>query len=99
VSREAAFMVNNWILLFSAFFVLFATMFPTLSEAIRHERLTVATTFFDQWMLPIGLLMLLLTVSVRCSHGASRRSSTCATSSCFQPGSGSWSAASWSRSA
>src|SRR5439155_25823432 len=28
VSREAAFLVNNWILLFSAFFVLFATMFP-----------------------------------------------------------------------
>ena len=35
LSREAAFMVNNWILLFSAFFVLFATMFPTLSEAVR----------------------------------------------------------------
>ncbi|HEX6976404.1 MAG TPA: cytochrome c biogenesis protein CcsA, partial [Vicinamibacterales bacterium] len=29
VSREAAFLINNWILLFSAFFVLFATMFPT----------------------------------------------------------------------
>ena len=29
VSREAAFLANNWILLFSAFFVLFATMFPT----------------------------------------------------------------------
>src|SRR5436853_862759 len=27
-SREAAFLVNNWILLFSAVFVLFATMFP-----------------------------------------------------------------------
>ena len=35
VSREAAFLANNWILLFSAFFVLFATMFPTLSEAVR----------------------------------------------------------------
>ena len=34
VSREAAFLANNWILLFSAFFVLFATMFPTLSEAV-----------------------------------------------------------------
>src|SRR5438093_4162290 len=34
LSREAAFMVNNWVLLFSALFVLFATMFPTLSEAI-----------------------------------------------------------------
>jgi cytochrome c-type biogenesis protein CcmF len=31
--REAAFLVNNWILLFAALFVLFATMFPTLSEA------------------------------------------------------------------
>ncbi|HEY1304883.1 MAG TPA: cytochrome c-type biogenesis CcmF C-terminal domain-containing protein [Vicinamibacterales bacterium] len=61
ISREAAFMVNNWILLFSAFFVLFATMFPTLSQAIRHERLTVATTFYNTWMLPIGLSMLLLT--------------------------------------
>jgi cytochrome c-type biogenesis protein CcmF len=61
VSREAAFMVNNWILLFSAFFVLFATMFPTLSHAIRGERVTVATTFYNTWMLPIGLTMLLLT--------------------------------------
>ena len=34
MSREAAFLVNNWILLFSALFVLFATMFPTLSEAV-----------------------------------------------------------------
>jgi cytochrome c-type biogenesis protein CcmF len=40
-SREAAFLVNNWILLFAALFVLFATMFPTLSEAITGERLTV----------------------------------------------------------
>ena len=32
-SREAAFLANNWVLLFAAFFVLFATMFPTLSEA------------------------------------------------------------------
>src|SRR6266851_10170797 len=30
LSREAAFMVNNWVLLFAALFVLFATMFPTL---------------------------------------------------------------------
>jgi cytochrome c-type biogenesis protein CcmF len=61
VSREAAFMLNNWILLFSAFFVLFATMFPTLSEAVRGERLTVGPPFFNQWMLPVGLTLLLLT--------------------------------------
>jgi cytochrome c-type biogenesis protein CcmF len=61
LSREAAFLYNNWILLFSAFFVLFATMFPTLSEAITGERITVAAPFFNQWMVPIGLTMLLLT--------------------------------------
>jgi cytochrome c-type biogenesis protein CcmF len=60
-SREAAFLANNWILLFSAFFVLFATMFPTLSEAIRGERLTVGPPFFNKWMLPIGLVLLTLT--------------------------------------
>ncbi len=61
VSREAAFLANNWILLFSAFFVLFATMFPTLSEAVTGERLTVAAPFFNRWMLPIGLMLLTLT--------------------------------------
>ena len=61
VSREAAFLVNNWILLFSAFFVLFATMFPTLSEAVRGQRLTVGPPFFNMWMRPIGLALLVLT--------------------------------------
>ena len=61
VSREAAFLANNWILLFSAFFVLFATMFPTLSETVTGERLTVGPPFFNKWMLPIGLTLLALT--------------------------------------
>lgn len=61
LSREAAFLANNWVLLFSALFVLFATMFPTLSEALTGERLTVGPPFFNRWMLPIGLALLLLT--------------------------------------
>ncbi|HYT66454.1 MAG TPA: cytochrome c-type biogenesis CcmF C-terminal domain-containing protein [Vicinamibacterales bacterium] len=60
-SREAAFLANNWILLFSAFFILFATMFPTLSEAVRGQRLTVGPPFFNTWMRPIGLALLVLT--------------------------------------
>jgi cytochrome c-type biogenesis protein CcmF len=60
-SREAAFLVNNWILLFAAMFVLFGTMFPTLSEAVTGERLTVAAPFFNKWMAPVGLALLLLT--------------------------------------
>jgi cytochrome c-type biogenesis protein CcmF len=61
MSREAAFLANNWILLFSAMFIVFATMFPTLSEAVTGTRLTVATPFFNKWMIPIGLVLLLLT--------------------------------------
>jgi cytochrome c-type biogenesis protein CcmF len=60
-SREAAFLVNNWILLFAAMFVLFGTMFPTLSEAVTGERLTVAAPFFNKWMAPVGLALLVLT--------------------------------------
>ena len=60
-SREAAFLLNNWILLFSAFFILFATMFPTISEAVTGQRITVGPPFFSKWMIPIGLTLLLLT--------------------------------------
>src|SRR3954454_15798909 len=61
LSREAAFLVNNWVLLFAALFVLFGTMFPTLSEAVTGNRLTVAGPFFNKWMTPVGLVLLLLT--------------------------------------
>ena len=60
-SREAAFLANNWILLFSAFFILFATMFPTITEAVNGERITVGPPFFNQWMTPVGLVLLFLT--------------------------------------
>ncbi len=61
MSREAAFLLNNWILLFSAFFILFATLFPTLSEAVTGQRITVGPPFFNTWMVPIGLVLLFLT--------------------------------------
>src|SRR5580765_1687899 len=61
LSREAAFLVNTWVMLFAALFILFGTMFPTLSEAITGTRLTVAAPFFNKWMTPIGLILLFLT--------------------------------------
>ena len=61
MSREAAFLLNNWILLFCAFFVLFAVMFPTLTEAVTGERITLGPPFFNQWMPPIGLILMFLT--------------------------------------
>ena len=60
-SREAAFLLNNWVLLFAAFFILFATMFPTISEAVTGQRITVGPPFFNTWMVPIGLVLLMLT--------------------------------------
>jgi cytochrome c-type biogenesis protein CcmF len=60
-SREGAFLANNWILLFSAFFILFATLFPTITEAVSGERLTVGPPFFNKWMTPVGLMLLFLT--------------------------------------
>jgi len=59
-SREFAFLVNNWILLACAFFVLFATMFPTISEAIDGSRVSVGIEFFNKWMTPLGLVLLFL---------------------------------------
>ncbi len=59
-SREFAFLLNNWILLACAFFVLFATMFPTISEALDGSRVSVGPEFFNKWMTPFGLALLFL---------------------------------------
>ena len=61
ISREAAFVANNWILLIAAMLVLFGTMFPTISEMLTGNRLTVGPPFFNRWMAPLGLILLLLT--------------------------------------
>ena len=59
-SREFSFLMNNWILLGCAFFVLFATMFPTISEALDGSRVSVGIEFFNKWMTPLGLTLLFL---------------------------------------
>jgi cytochrome c-type biogenesis protein CcmF len=61
LSREFAFLINNWILLGAAFFILTATLFPTLSEWIMHDRITVGPPFFNRWMAPVGITLLFLT--------------------------------------
>jgi cytochrome c-type biogenesis protein CcmF len=61
LSRETAFLLNNWVLLFAAFFVLGATLWPTLTELLSHERATMSAPFFNRWMAPIGLVLLGLT--------------------------------------
>jgi cytochrome c-type biogenesis protein CcmF len=60
-SREAAFMVNNWILLLCAFIVLFLTLFPKISKLATGTEISVGPPVFNQWMVPAGLMLLFLT--------------------------------------
>src|SRR6185312_6835183 len=55
LSREYAFLLNNWILLGAALFILTATLFPTLSEWIAHDRITVGPPFFNTTMTALVL--------------------------------------------
>ncbi len=61
LSREGAFMLNNWLLLGATFAVLWGTVFPTLSEAMGNGRVAVGPEYFNRVMAPIGLLLLALT--------------------------------------
>lgn len=61
LSREGAFMLNNWLLLGGTFAVLWGTVFPTLSDALGNGRVAVGREYFDTVMAPIGLLLLALT--------------------------------------
>ena len=61
LSREAAYAAANWVFVLAALVVMFATLFPTLSEAISSERISVGAPFFNRWMVPIGIALLLLT--------------------------------------
>ena len=61
VSREAAFLYNNLVLVGIAFSVLWGTLFPVLSEWVRGSKITVGPPFFNTVNIPLGLLLLALT--------------------------------------
>jgi cytochrome c-type biogenesis protein CcmF len=61
VSREAAFLFNNLLLVGVAFSVLWGTLFPILSELVRGSKITVGPPFFNRVNVPLGLLLLALT--------------------------------------
>ncbi|MCA9534028.1 MAG: heme lyase CcmF/NrfE family subunit, partial [Myxococcales bacterium] len=60
LSREFAFLVNNWILLGMTVGVLGATLWPKISDWIYGEEATVGPPFFNEWMTPLGLALLFL---------------------------------------
>jgi len=61
LSREAAFLFNNLALVGIAFSVLWGTLFPILSEAVRGTKITVGPPFFNRVNVPLGLFLLALT--------------------------------------
>jgi len=60
LSREAAFVINNWALVGLMTFILTATIFPKLSEWLFHESIVVGPPFFNRWAAPLGLLVFFL---------------------------------------
>ena len=63
LSREAGFLYNNVILLTALFVIIWGTMYPTITEALFSERVSVTQVWFDKWMGPLGIIILFLTGS------------------------------------
>jgi cytochrome c-type biogenesis protein CcmF len=61
VSREASFLVNNWVFVAILFVVLSGTLFPVFTEAVRGVKTTVGPRFFNTMNAPLALLLLFLT--------------------------------------
>ncbi len=60
LSREAAFLVNNLLLLAIAFVTLWGTVYPLISELTSGEQITVARPFYDQVNGPLMLALVFL---------------------------------------
>jgi len=61
LSKESSFLFNNVLLLGITFAVLWGTLFPILSEWVRGTKITVTTSWFNHFNVPLGLALLALT--------------------------------------
>lgn len=61
LSKESAFVVNNIVLVGSAFIILWSTLFPSASELIIGTRIVVGPPFFNKILAPFGIVLLILT--------------------------------------
>jgi cytochrome c-type biogenesis protein CcmF len=59
ISREGSFLFNNLLLLGVMFATLWGTLFPLISNAVRHQTLTVGPPFYDQVNGPIFIVLIL----------------------------------------
>jgi cytochrome c-type biogenesis protein CcmF len=59
VSREGVFLLNNLLLVGLAFAILWGTLFPLLSQALRGQTMTVAAPFYNQVSGPLFAVLIL----------------------------------------
>src|SRR4051812_48885937 len=59
-SREAAFLLNNLVLVGLCFVVFWGTFFPLISEAVTGDKASVGPPWFDRYTVPLALLLVLL---------------------------------------
>ncbi|HET7637445.1 MAG TPA: cytochrome c-type biogenesis CcmF C-terminal domain-containing protein, partial [Ktedonobacteraceae bacterium] len=59
ISREGSFLLNNLLLVGITFATLWGTLFPLISNAVRHQTLTVGPPFYNQVNGPIFIVLIL----------------------------------------
>jgi len=60
LSREAVFLGNNLVLVGLCAVVFFGTFFPLISEALTGDRASVGPPWFNRYMVPLALVLVLL---------------------------------------
>jgi cytochrome c-type biogenesis protein CcmF len=60
LSREAAFLGNNLVLVGLAFVVFWGTFFPLISEALTGTKAAVGPPWFNRYTVPLALVLVLL---------------------------------------
>ena len=60
LSREFAFLLNNWVLLFMLVFIVTATVWPRISEWLLNQEATLSPPFFNMFVPLLGLTLIFL---------------------------------------
>ncbi|MDJ0868391.1 MAG: heme lyase CcmF/NrfE family subunit [Myxococcota bacterium] len=61
VSREASFVLNNWVFMGILVVTFCGTLLPVVSEALRDVKISVGPAYFNKLTGPLALLLLFLT--------------------------------------
>src|SRR5262249_34207006 len=61
LSRESVFLINNLLLVGLAVVIFWGTFFPLISEFFTGEKHSLAAPWFDRYVTPIGVLLVLFT--------------------------------------